>query len=407
MASSTDTVPFRGQVLHVIAQLRGAAGQYVVDAAIEQERRAPGAAGVAIGDDAEGAWNSAPALLEALAARGIPVFRCGDIFRRHPAGLRAAATTLATLGLRDNPDVVVHTHTAMATLVARWAGARRLVATCHGWNLSRPAPFDIQDAAALSSADRVMTLSHHWAKMLRERMGLADIDVLSHGLDLSRFPEHASLPTGTRPPRVVSVGELSDRMGPDLLLDAMTRVWQELPAAELHVFGDGDAAEKTRANALYLDPSGARVTFHAANESAFREPGSFDIFVRASRHGEPPMATLEAMLAGLPLVGTDVSDIADLITCSRSGLIVPCNAPRKLAAAMTVLLSTSAEARAELGAAGAAHVRSACGIERHVSDLHARYSHRDRFVPAVVAPLRGIAADSAVRLHLGCGPEHR
>ncbi len=404
--ANSETLP--GRVVHVIAQLRGGAGRYVVDTAVEQRRRAPGSVCVVVSADAEGAWHSSADLLEELAAHGIPVHCCGDFFKRHPVGLRAAASSLSALGLFGQPDVVAHAHTAMAAIVARWAGAPVVVATCHGWNLTRPAAFDVQDAVALSLADRVVAFSAHWSRLLQERLAVTDVHIIPYGLDLQRTPSLPDRRETNRPPRVVSVGEITARMGPDLLLQAMARVWAELPEAELHFIGDGDAAEQTRALARSLDPSGQRVTFHSASEPPYPRLGNFDVFARASRSDDQPAAVIDAMLAGLPIVGTRVGGIGDLVEGARCGIIVPPDAPRKLAAALTVLLTTGHDARCELGGDGERFARLTFDIRRHVSALQGLYDGGEPAGASVQADGgRPFRAEGPVRLHLGCGPDRR
>src|SRR5262245_9604362 len=60
-------------IVHIIAQLRFGAGRYLVDVALAQQRRHPGAVTVVVGEDGEGPWVSSPALLEELKANGVEV----------------------------------------------------------------------------------------------------------------------------------------------------------------------------------------------------------------------------------------------------------------------------------------------------------------------------------------------
>ena len=81
------------------------------------------------------------------------------------------------------------------------------------------------------------------------------------------------------------------------------------------------------------------------------------ILALPSRFEAFPLAILEAMLAGLPVVATDVGSVAEAVTDGETGLIVPPDDPEALAAALERLLADgelrarfgrSARARAEL-----------------------------------------------------------
>jgi glycosyltransferase involved in cell wall biosynthesis len=412
------------RIVHVIPQLRFGAGRYVVDTAIEQHRRIPNCVAVIVSEAANGAWTSSPALVRELADQGIAVHTCGDFFQRGTSPLRDAAERLRQTIGSWRKDTVVHAHTAPAAVMARWAGAPRIVATCHGWGPDRPAAFDLQDAIAFSLCDAVTSPSRAWADIVRERTGVAHVGTLACGLDLCRYPHIERTAREDEPRRVVCIGELTARKGHDVLLEAMESVWQRLPNAELHVIGDGDAREAMRALAARVDPTGARVVFHGTVDAPYALLDRFDLFALASRSDNQPIATIEAMLAGLPVVGTRVGGIAELIEESRCGLVVPSETPSALAAALTVLLEATESGRRELGAAGERFARSRFDVRTQVTALDRLYrtppSPASRPEPAP-SPKAAAAATNAVpsaassreprtrrpRLHLGCGKDRR
>jgi glycosyltransferase involved in cell wall biosynthesis len=368
----------RQRIVHAIAQLRFGAGRYLVDTAVEQHRRSPGRVSVIVGDDGEEPWASSPVLIAELEDQGIPVARCGDLFHRDLAGLQAAAERLRTLIGRWTSGSVVHAHTAMTAAVARWAGAPIVVCSCHGWSPERPPAFDLQDALAFSMADEVTTPSMHWARVLKERAGLHDVALIPYGFDLERYPRLArrTRPRGSL--RLVCVGELTARKGPDVLLDAMAQVWTRHPEVEVHFVGHGDAAASVRKQALAVDPSGSRVVFHGLVAAPYVMLDSFDLFALASRSDNQPVAIVEAMLAGLPVVSTDVGGIAELIERGRCGWVVAPDAPGQLAAAICELIDAGAESRSAMGARGERFARNVFDVGRHADALDELYRPRSQ-----------------------------
>jgi glycosyltransferase involved in cell wall biosynthesis len=121
------------------------------------------------------------------------------------------------------------------------------------------------------------------------------------------------------PMRIACVGELTHRKGQDVLLDAMPRIWAEAPATELHLFGDGDLADAVRARAREIDPDGRRVFVRGHVPYPYGELSGFDVFCLPTRSDNQPLAIVEALLAGVPVVATDVGGIPEMISGRTPG----------------------------------------------------------------------------------------
>src|SRR5690606_34425362 len=74
------------------------------------------------------------------------------------------------------------------------------------------------------------------------------------------------------------------------------------------------------------------------------------VFLIPSRTEQMPLSLLEAMASGLPVVGTDVGDVARMVAAENTAWIVPAGDPAALAAAMDAAAG-DAEARRRIGAA--------------------------------------------------------
>jgi len=199
---------------------------------------------------------------------------------------------------------------------------------------------------------------------------------------------------------------LSHRKGADLLLDAMPLVWARIANAELHFIGDGELGEELRGRASTLDPYGSRVFFHGLVDNPVVILNAFDVFALASRSDNQPVAIVEAMAMGLPIVSTRVGGIAELVEGARCGFVVPPENGYELGAALTILLDTSNAGRCELGAAGKRYVRTHFDICAHVEALDAFYCERPS-VSVATTPAAPIAYPEPIRLHIGCDEERR
>jgi glycosyltransferase involved in cell wall biosynthesis len=150
-------------------------------------------------------------------------------------------------------------------------------------------------------------------------------------------------------PILGSIGRLDRQKGYDVLLVALAR----LPDARLVLVGDGperNALERL-AGELGVRP---RVHFAGRRADARDQLSAFDVFVLPSRFEGFPLAILEAMLAGVPVVATSVGSVAEAVLDGVTGSLVAPDDPGALTDALGRLLA-DVSARARLGKAGRRH----------------------------------------------------
>ncbi len=70
---------------------------------------------------------------------------------------------------------------------------------------------------------------------------------------------------------------------------------------------------------------------------------SLDIMVSSSRQEGLPIAILEGMASGLPIVATAVGEVPSLVSTAKTGVLVPPEDPESLASAIATLLQNPAE----------------------------------------------------------------
>ena len=339
---------------------------------------------VALSADADADWASDPALVAELETGHVPVRWIGDTFHRDPLALADAARALKTLTGTWTDLTVAHAHTAMTGAVACWAGARRIAVTCHGWNLRRPAEHDLQDALALTLVDAVISPSSDWAKRLETLPGIDHVTVIPNGFDLSRYP---ALPRhverGPRPPRIVCVGELTHRKGQDVLVRAMPLLWRTCSGATLDVVGDGDMAADLQRLAHGVDAGGDRIRFSGHLPRPYASLADADVFCLPSRSDNQPVAIVEALLAGLPVVSTRVGGIPEMIDGAQAGEIVPAESPEALAEALERVLARSD--REELSQRTRDFARHQYGVAVMADRIEALYRSSERGERAATA----------------------
>jgi glycosyltransferase involved in cell wall biosynthesis len=185
----------------------------------------------------------------------------------------------------------------------------------------------------LLSADAVIVLSPYWESEVKRRLPSARVVVIPNAV--------ASV--GTEPRQRISrmvlfAGELQDRKGYQDLIRAMAIVLEAVPDAKLTMAGHG-AVSQARVLAEELGISRS-IEFPGwlrgeAKEQVFRRA---DVFCLPSYHEGVPMAVLEAMSFGLPVVVTPVGGLPDVVQEGENGYLVPCGDIPALAKALLRLL---------------------------------------------------------------------
>lgn len=134
------------------------------------------------------------------------------------------------------------------------------------------------------------------------------------------------------------------RKGLDVLLAAWAHVCRERPSQDvlLLLVGTGDDAGefRTRMDAMGLDSIRWRDEYVSDRRELLLYQSAADIFVLPSRHEGFPVAPIEAMAVGLPVVAADAPGVPDLFPDGErsGGIVVPREDVAALAAALGRLI---------------------------------------------------------------------
>jgi len=107
--------------------------------------------------------------------------------------------------------------------------------------------------------------------------------------------------------------------------------------AILLIAGDGGCLSRLKKTAQDLSVSG-KIRFLGVRTDMHTLLSASDAFVLSSEFEGNPLCVMEAMAAGLPVVGTDVGGVSQLIEDGKSGLLVKSGDLKSLSAAMKSLM---------------------------------------------------------------------
>ncbi len=332
-------------------------------------------------------------LVKRLRADGIPVVEI-PAFRRglHPLRDAQAFGQLTRFLSRARVDLL-HANSTKAGLLSRLAahraGVRAVVFTAHGWAFtegrSRLTRWLLAQAERIAATmtTRVICVSQH-DHDLAARLGVAhpeSMTVIHNGIDPVSLSQDGrenfrrALGIGAEPV-VIMVGRLAPPKDPVALLEALGG----LPAGHIVVAGDGPLRPR-------VEGAARRLELGRVSLLGFREdiPGllqACDIFALPSHWEGLPLAVIEAMMAGLPVVATRVGGVPELVEHGVTGLLVPAGDVGALREALGALLADR-ELRARMGAAGRQRALERFTAQRMVRDTMDLY---DRLVVPDAGP---------------------
>jgi glycosyltransferase involved in cell wall biosynthesis len=128
---------------------------------------------------------------------------------------------------------------------------------------------------------------------------------------------------------LIFVGRLAKVKRIDTIIKAFALVLLEDENFTLNIVGDGKEKQSLIELSRSLSIPENKIVFHGLQEDVTKFLLAADIFLLSSQNEGLPLAILEAMAAGLPVIATPVGEIPQIIN-SSSGLIFPVGDIQKL-----------------------------------------------------------------------------
>lgn len=168
-------------------------------------------------------------------------------------------------------------------------------------------------------------------------------------------------------PLIGTVGQLTARKGITHLLQALANLRQTGLLVDCLILGEGPQKAELEAMSQRLG-LGEQVRFAGFQAQPLAWVQAMDVCVLCSSKEGLPRVVLEAMLAGKPVIGSDVTGTRELIVHEETGLLYAFGDISALTAALRRLLG-DAPLRARMGSAGRARVEAGFSIEAYVAGV--------------------------------------
>ena len=165
------------------------------------------------------------------------------------------------------------------------------------------------------------------------------VKVVYNGVDCKRFspeeekPDPLNLPGNFTSTVLLSVARFVKEKDHETLLAAMKILDDKGYDVLLVLVGSGALQREIEKKIIQLDLK-KKIIMAGAQTNIADYLYHSDIFVLSSKSEGLPMVILEAMASGIPVVSTDVGGIAEIVSNEQTGMLVPPQEPKKLAAAI-------------------------------------------------------------------------
>lgn len=285
-----------------------------------------------------------------------------------------SARRLKTLFRQERFDIV-HVHTPVAALIGRWAAWRarvpKIVYTAHGFYFHERMAWPKRTAFVALEwlggrlTDVLFTQAEEDAATARRlRLARGPIAAIGNGVDPARFHPaadaeerralRAALGAAGGEPVILMVGRLVAEKGYVELIEAMCDVEATLWVVGERLASDHAGPVEHAIEMAERDPVlRRRVRFLGYRNDVPALMRAADIYTLPSHREGMPRSVIEAMMTGLPVVGTAIRGTREEVLEGETGTLVPVDDAKALAAALRRLAADPA-LRAAWGAAGRA-----------------------------------------------------
>lgn len=192
----------------------------------------------------------------------------------------------------------------------------------------------------LDFSDEIIVLSKRWHSVVSKMTRNTNIKIIPNPIDVSDF-RHIRQRRDFSGLNIFTAGRLERRKGTYDILDIAPAVLREMPGVRFYLAGDGDV-EKIRGLCRKKGIEESMILLGWLDRAGLvSELERASVFLLPSYHEGLPIAILEAMASGLPVISTKVGGIPEMIEDGVNGFLVTPGKKEELSKRLVELLGNT------------------------------------------------------------------
>lgn len=320
-----------------------------------------------------------------LVATDIRAIRIEGFGRRVSLAGDLKAFLSLVVAIRDFKPHVIHTHTAKAGFLGRIASIVSLqpsirVHTFHGHLLN--GYFGLFKRTLVVIAEKFLALFTHQLLAVGDKVrqdllkaGIGSTQkfgLMPPGLELGHLPSRENSRTAldliSDNLQCAFIGRVTQIKRPDRFLDVVSEIKKRGINLDFFIAGDGELLEMCRERIIR---EALPVKILGWQSDIERVLSSADMVILTSDNEGTPLSLIQAGMAGLPVVSTNVGSVPEIVLDGETGFVTDLNV-QELANALEKLVNNQA-LRTKLGSAAQEFTFSNFGVKRLVQDHEELY----------------------------------
>jgi glycosyltransferase involved in cell wall biosynthesis len=334
-------------ILHLTTYLQGGAGRTIHDLLLWQRSNGHQVQLLTSKTEYPGYCNYQE-YFDGFDRENIPYEKIDSLFKRDTL-LNLQAVELVRKIIETEQIELIHCHASIPSMIALLARSsfRRtipIVQTMQGWGTNKTPQQEVQDRIIMNGIDRVVPVSRTAEQLLVEKgisPGLMkviynSVGPPSAGLNDAIQRELVGLKENKR--LIGCIGSVCERKNQRLLVETMRLLRRKRDDLHCLMIGEGDALETLRElTESYGLTESISFLGYRANADAFLP--QLDLLCLPSRAEGLPLTILEAFRDRVPVVGSAIPEIAEIIEDRQTGFLFDPERPDSLARAINLALA--------------------------------------------------------------------
>jgi glycosyltransferase involved in cell wall biosynthesis len=257
----------------------------------------------------------------------LQIFRVMHSFRLFARLIKAVIQHHAQVVYIMSPSLMGFYEKGVMALVCKLLGTRTVIHLLGGGfkNFYERSFFNrILIRFLLRRCDAVATVSEYWRSYVAKMVPQNKVWIIPNPVEAKKFLELKEKGFERKKVIFLFAGAITSYKGIRDLLEAVQKARDSMQTAKVRIIGDGDLMDECQKKVKeeQLDDT---ISFlgYVSEEEKIRLFRTSDVFVLPSHMDAFPVAILEAMSAGMPVVSTMVGGIPSIVHEGETGFLVP------------------------------------------------------------------------------------